>query len=505
MPRIQVPLTRAAPNAHTPKLSISFRVHGSGPVLVLMIPGLCVPASMYDAMSAVLSSTRQFTTVIIDNRGIGRSDAPPASLLGATGYSATELAHDAWDVVDAVRAMRARAHLHSHNEQQLLHPEIALVGHSMGGMIAQRMLALRPTQVRFAALLSTHAGGMWNLLPTGRTMWGAFQVAWSGFDRDVHAAVNLSLHFTQSFLDDWVGDWHHHHPQQPVTSPLKPPHHQTEHAQTAAHHQSPQLSNNSSYDSDSERSSTPSGTAAQSSDSNSDSTPPNSPASPNSPHPPAPHHARASLSTTAGISYVESKLLELAHDAHIHFGITRDALKRALWKPRRSLFAAIAKQHCRARRRFDIYHAMYAGREIAPEDHNLKNASSHALSSPNDSPYAMYGHTAVVRSHYLHSTFATKLRQCSRIVKLVILGRHDSVITPAASRRLAACIGANTVLEVDAAHFITDEVGAEVTMHIQYGLRKAFFAQKRNTCACTWCAKPVYNEQERTDSVCRMC
>ncbi|CAN8069535.1 unnamed protein product [Agarophyton chilense] len=413
---------------------------------------------------------------------MGHSDAPYAGINGGPGYNATELAHDCWDVVDAVRAMRARSDAHSDadtdDELELLNSEIAIVGHSMGGMIAQQMLVLRPAQVRFVALLSTHAGGLWNLIPTGRMMHGAFKIAWSGFDRDVHAAVNLSLHFTQKFLDGWVGDWHHH----------------AQHADTTP--SSTQPNNSSSFDSDSDLSAT---------SSHSLQTPPNSPTSSEPTEPPSLGSHRTLLSTTEGIGFVESKLLELAHDAQIHFGLTRTALTRALWKPRRALFRAIAKQQRRARRRFDIYHAKYAGREVNPEDHNPKEASSDALSSPQDSPHAMYGHAAVVRSHYLDSSFARRLRACSRILKLVILGRHDKVVTPAASRRLASAVGADTVVEVDAAHFITDEAAAQVTMLIVYGIRQAFFSQTGRTCSCNWCRKDLNEDIKEEAPSCRMC
>ncbi|KAI0560816.1 alpha/beta hydrolase domain containing protein [Gracilaria domingensis] len=459
-----------------------------------MIPGLCVPASMYDAMSAVLRSTGQFTCVIVDNRGMGRSDAPYAGIRGGAGYVATELAHDCWDVVDAVRAMRARSDAHSDadtdDEQELFNAEIAVVGHSMGGMIAQHMIALRPSQVRFVALLSTHAGGLWNLIPTGRMMHGAFKVAWSGFDRDVHAAVNLSLHFTQKFLDDWVGD--RRHSAEHVGAKLL--------RQAQPHHRRPPGSSSDNMQLDNTFPNSDSPSASQSI-----ITPPNSPTSQEPKESLPLERHRNLLSTSDSIGFVESKLLELAHDAHIHFGLTRAALTRALWKPRRALFRAIAKERRRARRRFDIYHAKYAGREVNPEDHHPEQANSDALSNPQDSPHAMYGHAAVVRSHYLASSFARKLRQCSRILKLVMLGRHDKVVTPAASRRLATAVGADTVVEVDAAHFITDEAAAEVTMLIVYGLRKAFFSQNGTKCSCEWCRKDVDDDKIAEAPSCRIC
>jgi pimeloyl-ACP methyl ester carboxylesterase len=64
----------------------------------------------------------RFRTVAIDHRGWGRSDAPE------TGYSLTDLAQDANGVIEALG---------------LTH--YVLIGHSMGGKMAQLMASSRPT------------------------------------------------------------------------------------------------------------------------------------------------------------------------------------------------------------------------------------------------------------------------------------------------------------------------------------------------------------------------
>lgn len=438
MPCIEVPLTRHD-GRKSVTISIWYRVHGKGEVLVFMIPGLCVPASMYDSMSAVLRATGEFTTVMIDNRGMGRSEAPYAGLRGGAGYVISELAQDCWQVVDAVRQNRALGE----KEDESLHAyaEIGIVGHSMGGMIAQHMICMRPTQVRFVALLSTHAGGLWNLLPSRRLMWAGVKVAWSGFDRDVHAAVNLSLHFTQKFLNDWVG------------------HSSWKQVENNEHSGSKQVIKQQALsDTGCEENSSANKSAS-----------------------------KVEISGVTYVDYAECRLLELGRDAQIYFGLTRSAVMEAVWKSHRNVFRTIAKEGRRVRRRFDVYHARYVGKDGGSEEKNESKMGSESLSNPEDSPHAMYGHLAVVRSYRLDTNFAGELRACSRIVKLVMMGRHDEVVTPGCSRRLATLIGANTVVEVDAKHFITDEAGAEVTMHIMYGLRKSFFAQSGCECLCDWC------------------
>eukprot|EP00177_Eucheuma_denticulatum_P002973 GFKZ01005346.1.p1 GENE.GFKZ01005346.1~~GFKZ01005346.1.p1 ORF type:complete len:549 (+),score=56.49 GFKZ01005346.1:110-1648(+) len=512
MPIARVPLTRASakpwrhplarrkslpPGAPTPSISISYRVQGTGPVLVLMVPGMCVPASMYDPMSAVLAATSQFTTILLDNRGMGHSDAPPASLCHAPGYTVHDLASDAWHVIDLVaqdvQAARAASadqlashmpisHPHPnpsdhsglgksaaedgeqrHFDSTQLHPQVALIGHSMGGMIVQAMVAQRPRDVRFAALLSTHAGGVWNLLPTSRMLTSALRVAWSGFDRDVHAAVNLSLHFTQRFLDAWVvPEWERMTEQKAPTDRGK------------------KRKKKDSYELDDL---TGAGDDAM-------------------------EEPLLRGGSVMAVGYLESKMWELWHDAHIFHGLGKD-LTSCLWKPHKAFVASIAKrQRTLRRRRREIYHDKYTGAEPShPSERAPVEASdsSGSMTHPGDSPYAMYGHAAVVWSHALSSAMAFKLKQCSQLVKLVMTGRHDKVVTPSSSRALADAIGANTVVEVEAAHFITDEAAAEVTTHIIYGLRKAFFAPRNALpCECEWCDEPKEDSNMQASN-CRMC
>lgn len=559
MPLVTVPLSRSSSPSRRPRsapsVSVSYRVLGEGPVLVLMVPGMCVPASMYDSMAAVLAATSQFTAVVLDNRGMGLSDAPPASLLGGPGYTAPDLAADAWQVVDAVFKVSRKQQQHAtpdrtgidlpdddnpadmrrdtggeQGEQPSqrrrvdtydddvplkwrapLHPEVALIGHSMGGMVVQAMLDQRPRQVRFAGLLSTHAGGVWNMVPTTRMMKGILTVAWSGFDRDVNAAVNLSLHFTQRFLDAWVvhdlddddeqleGDGEEKEKgaaQQ--QQDMQDDEEARKEAQNGSSVEDVNMHMIATYSAGSSRAVCGDAERPVEGDSCDEQK----------------HNANSLLCTgvrTAGhgLGYLESKVVDLVRDAQIYFGLTR-SFREKLWKPQKTLLEAIAKRRRRARRRRrDIYHAKYTGAEAShPSDVNPANvsdeSSSSVLPNPEDSPHTMYGHAAVVRSHFLSRALAAKLKSCTRVVKLVMTGRHDEVVTPSSSRALAASIGANTVVEVEAAHFITDEAAAEVTTHVIYGLRKAFFARNALPCECEWCVeeKPDTETQFPT---CRMC
>jgi pimeloyl-ACP methyl ester carboxylesterase len=106
---------------------------GSGP-LVLLIQGVGVAGGGWRPQVDALAA--EFTTVAFDNRGIGRSPAGRAPLTIA------RMAADALAILDVEGA--ARAHV---------------VGHSMGGVIAQALALAAPERVASLSLLCTFANG----------------------------------------------------------------------------------------------------------------------------------------------------------------------------------------------------------------------------------------------------------------------------------------------------------------------------------------------------------
>lgn len=520
---------------------------------------MCVPASMYDAMAAVLAAMSQFTVLVLDNRGMGRSDAPFSGLLGGIGYTVHDLAADAWAVIDAVVADVHAARRESAidlgveelkgggadgGEQKsawwkggsLLLKEVALVGHSMGGMIVQEMVSQRPRRVRFIALLSTHAGGAWNLMPTTRMLTSLMRVAWSGFDRDVHAAVNLSLHFTQRFLDAWVA------PDLQLGGEQKKEDREDGNEKREEEGEEEEEGGEGGEDGEdgedgegAKNGEKEEGEEGEKGEKKGEGEEGEKSGEKEKGEKKEEEKGRrvneeewvgceteyeddmseaadllAVGGGVAGFGYLESKMVELVRDAQVYFGLTH-ALTDSLWKPQRAIVNAIAKRRRIARRRRrEIYHDKYTGVEPSLQSQRSivdvsVSTSSSAITHPEDSPYAMFGHAAVVRSHGLSRSIAWKLKQCTRVVKLVMTGRHDQVVTPSSSRALATAIGANTVVEVEAAHFITDEAAAEVTTHVIYGLRKAFFAPMSGLpCECEWCEEQKPNVETEL-STCRMC
>jgi 3-oxoadipate enol-lactonase len=117
--------------------NLGARIHwdeeGSGaPILLIM--GLGWASYAWYRSRPVLSE--KYRTIALDNRGVGKSDAPPGP------YSIAQMAADAAAVLNAARVNTAH-----------------IFGVSMGGMIAQEFALQSPNKVRSLILGCTAAGG----------------------------------------------------------------------------------------------------------------------------------------------------------------------------------------------------------------------------------------------------------------------------------------------------------------------------------------------------------
>ena len=119
------------PFARSDDIGIYYEEHGDGPAL-LLVPG--IPAISSDWFPFVERLTDRFRVVVYDNRGSGRSDAPPGP------YSVPQLAADAVAVLDTLAIERAH-----------------VFGVSLGGMVAQELALGSPERVDRLVLGGTHA------------------------------------------------------------------------------------------------------------------------------------------------------------------------------------------------------------------------------------------------------------------------------------------------------------------------------------------------------------
>jgi pimeloyl-ACP methyl ester carboxylesterase len=101
---------------------------------ILLIHGLGYARWGWEPVADLLA--RRYELVLLDNRGIGESDAPPGP------YTVAEMAADVLGVLDAAGLERAH-----------------VVGTSLGGMIAQELALTAPHRVDRLVLVCTTPGG----------------------------------------------------------------------------------------------------------------------------------------------------------------------------------------------------------------------------------------------------------------------------------------------------------------------------------------------------------
>lgn len=104
-------------------------VHGEGEPL-LLIAGLASDSQSWQPV--IDRFAEHFQTIVFDNRGVGRSDTPDGP------YTIRQMADDAASLLDELHVRSAH-----------------VVGHSMGGCIAQEMAIERPERVRRLVLAAS--------------------------------------------------------------------------------------------------------------------------------------------------------------------------------------------------------------------------------------------------------------------------------------------------------------------------------------------------------------
>lgn len=125
-------------------ITIYYESHGSGEPL-LLITGLSYTLWYWHRMVPLLAE--RFRVITFDNRGIGQTDAPPGP------YSAPMMAADTAGLLAALEIEQAH-----------------VVGHSMGGFVAQALALEYPALVDKLILASTTFGGPRQLPPSPEAM-----------------------------------------------------------------------------------------------------------------------------------------------------------------------------------------------------------------------------------------------------------------------------------------------------------------------------------------------
>jgi len=125
---------------------LSYRVFGEGPKTVILIHGWMVSGAIYDDLVAALDKSG-LRLVVPDLRGVGASDRPER------GYTIERYADDILAVADAEGCER-----------------FTVVGHSMGGKIAQWIAATSPARVEGVALLCPVPAAGMPLPPDARAL-----------------------------------------------------------------------------------------------------------------------------------------------------------------------------------------------------------------------------------------------------------------------------------------------------------------------------------------------
>jgi 3-oxoadipate enol-lactonase len=128
------------PHIKVGDIQIYYEIHGTGAQTLTMIRGL--GSDLLSWYPQIPELSRHFTTVVFDNRGAGRTGKPDAP------YSIKQMAEDVSGLLDALHIQRT-----------------ALLGMSMGGMIAQEFAINEPDKLSCLILACTTFGGPESIPP----------------------------------------------------------------------------------------------------------------------------------------------------------------------------------------------------------------------------------------------------------------------------------------------------------------------------------------------------
>jgi len=180
------------PKTNANGINIYYEIHGSGEPLVL-INGLGYDLWMWHKMVSFLA--KHFQVITFDNRGIGQTDQPKGL------YSAEMLADDLAGLLEELGV-----------------PQAAVMGHSMGGFIAQAFALKYPAKVSKLILSATNFGGPNHLPITQEALAILMDIRGDPAER-LRRGIRVSC--APGFSEkeaDFVEEWIHYR----LTHPLQP-------------------------------------------------------------------------------------------------------------------------------------------------------------------------------------------------------------------------------------------------------------------------------------------
>lgn len=154
-------------------ISIYYEQHGAGDDLVL-IGGLTADHQVWKSALRILS--KHFRVLIFDNRGAGQTDAPDVP------YTTVMMAHDTLALMAALNISRAH-----------------IVGHSLGGCIAQQITLLSPEKINKMVIACSRAKP--NTLAT-MVLSMREKLQSLGIKDDVLAEYVMPFLFSETFLSE---------------------------------------------------------------------------------------------------------------------------------------------------------------------------------------------------------------------------------------------------------------------------------------------------------------
>ncbi|MFX0019039.1 MAG: alpha/beta fold hydrolase [Promethearchaeota archaeon] len=164
------------PKVKVDGVNLYYETHGDGSPL-LMIQGLSENVYWWDR-PMIEELSKHFKTVIFDNRGVGRSDDLDEDI------SIEMMATDALGLMDALSINQAH-----------------ILGHSLGGMVAQELAIKFPERIKKLVLCSTSCGGSKAEIPSIETQKLLTKLSIRKHTRDL-TEEGMTHIFTKTFLDE---------------------------------------------------------------------------------------------------------------------------------------------------------------------------------------------------------------------------------------------------------------------------------------------------------------